>query len=394
MATRPKLMILAASTYQIPFIEAARRLDCEVLTADNRPDNPGHALADRSFNVDTTDVAALVKLAWRERIDGVIAAATDIALDGAAAIAVELGVPGPPPACVFALTRKLTFRELQAKLGLPHPQFTDSISCLAFGPRTIVKPNRASGSKGVRIVDVSDRAILEDAWSRAQGESIDRIALIESFIPGKQGTIEGVMREGRIAVALVTDRSTASAPAVGTRGHRVPATIAEDEIAVLHAQIEHVFDYLQYRNGPFDADFVHATDGRVVLIEMTPRAGGNSLVQLLKHAAGFDMPTYVVNAALGKWVAVEPLRVRPSMVEILGVETSGTIDYDVAEIEQIEAMRSVAFLRLDVPPGARVQAFADGRHRVGELVVVADSIEDVDDAMVEVHRRLRLRVLP
>lgn len=392
MRPRQKLLILAASVYQIPFIEAARKFGCEVLTVDNRPDNPGHALADRSFHCDTTDVDALVELARRECIDGVVAAATDVALDGAAAIGATLGLPGATPTCVATLTRKLAFRELQARLALPHPYFTDSISCAEFGPAQIVKPNRASGSKGVRIVTDADQ--LQAAWSQAQRESIDRTAMIESLIPGQQGTIEGVMHEGRISASMVTDRSTAAAPAVGTRSHRVPAAFPTQALDALHEQIECVFSFLQYRNGPFDADFVHGANGVVVLIELTPRAGGNSLVRLMKHAADFDMPAYVVDTALGKPVGVKPFRIQPAAVEILGVETSGIIEYDAVEIARIKAMPSVAFFHMDRPPGAFVQAFVDGRHRVGELVVVSDSATGVEMALAEAHHRLRLRVLP
>lgn len=391
MSHRPRLLVLAASVYQVPFIEAAKKSGCEVLTVDNRPENPGHALADRSFNCDTTDVKALVELARRECVEGVVAAATDIALDGAAAIGAALGLPGATPTCAAMLTRKLAFRELQSRLTLPHPHFTDSISCVEFGPAWIVKPNRASGSKGVRIVTNADD--LQDAWVQAQHESIDQTAMIESHIPGQQGTIEGVMHEGHISASMVTDRSTAAAPAVGTRSHRVPATFPAQTVDELHEQIERVFSFLQYCNGPFDADFVHGDNGTAVLIELTPRAGGNSLVRLLKHAADFDMPAYVVASALGESIDVNPFRIRPAAVEILGVDTSGIIEYDSVEVAGIKAMPSVAYLHMDRPPGAFVHAFADGRHRVGELVVVSDSATGVEMALAAAHRRLRLRVL-
>src|SRR5690606_16826191 len=123
-----KLLILAASTYQIPFIVAARRLGCHVLTVDNRPDNPGHRLADQAIDCDTTDTDSLVGIAREHRVDGVVAAATDVALDAAARIASELGLPGPTPACTRVLTRKIAFRQLQATLGLPTPPHSTSAS--------------------------------------------------------------------------------------------------------------------------------------------------------------------------------------------------------------------------------------------------------------------------
>ena len=77
--TRKTLLVLAASRYQIPIITTAKRLGYRVLTIDNVPDNPGHALADQACFIDTTDIQGVLAVARRERVDGVIAACTDVA---------------------------------------------------------------------------------------------------------------------------------------------------------------------------------------------------------------------------------------------------------------------------------------------------------------------------
>jgi len=387
-AQPPTLLVLAASTYQLPFIQAARDLGCRVLTADNRPSNPGHALADASFNCDTTDVAGMVSLARREAVNGVVAAATDVALDAAAAIAHTLGLPGPSPECVSQLTRKSAFRELQVKLGLPHPLHASTPEKIDFPAPWIIKPNRASGSKGIRIVDKPDE--LASAWATAASESVDRTALVEAFTDGSQGTIEGVVTHGRIATALITERSTAPAPWVATRSHRVPAAIPLSTAQDLYAQIERIFSALAYVEGPFDGDFLIRPDGTPVLIELTPRAGGNSLVRMLKYAVGFDMPDYVIQTALGRKVHVAPFAPRPTIVEILGVETDGQLTYDAGQAKCLMEEPGIRYLHMDYPPGTPVHCFTDGRHRVGELVASADTDKELDALLVQAHKHLAL----
>lgn len=389
--SRPTLMVLAASIYQLPFIQSALRMGCTVITVDNRPDNPGHRLAHSSLICDTTDVGSLVSLAREQRIDGIVAAATDVALDGAAAVAEALGLPGPSSRCTSVLTRKFEFRMLQSTLELPHPKFHRTLDGVQFPGTWIVKPNRASGSKGIRIVD--EPRHLADAWKLARHESVDGTAVVEQYRTGVQGTIEGVMHDGTIAASLATERSTANWPAAGTRRHRTPASFETTAIDLLEQQIERVFHYLGYRTGPFDADFLVDEHGVPQLIEMTPRAGGNSLVRLLQHSAGFDMTEYAVRAALGEATAPAQFDPLPTIVEILGVNEGGRITYDEEEARHLpSALPGIRYLQIDVRPGDRVERFMDGRHRIGEMVAVGSTVSAADEIIADAYRRLQFRV--
>lgn len=379
------LLVLGGSIYQVPFIEAARRIGCRVITADNRPDNPGHSLANTSFSCDTTDIEAIVSLSCEQRVDGVLAAATDVALDAAAAVGAKLNLYAPSVDCVKMLTRKLEFRNLQSRLGLPLPKVFEGkkvdFPC-------IVKPNRASGSKGVRIVN--DQVEYDDALLVAGSQSVDRIAFCESYLLGAQGTVEGVFRSGRIAACMITNRITTAAPYAATVGHSTPANLSPALELELRQQIERVFTELSYENGPFDCDFmIH--EGRIVLIEMAPRAGGNSLVTLLGAAANFDMPSYVVRTAIGLTQDVAPFELRPASIRILGVKTSGPVSYDMAELERLRSEPWVYSLSMDCAPGDHAQEFTEGRHRIGELSVVGDTIEERDVRLNQALSRLDIK---
>src|SRR5215831_1878060 len=289
------LLVLAAAIYQIPTIETAKRLGYRVITTDNTPENPGHTLADRSFGVDTTDVAGVLALARKERISGVIAPGTDVAVITAAHVAKHLHLTGPPPTAACILTQKYLFREFLRQAGFTCPR-TFLVNGdhppdggLFDGRPWLLKPNRSSGSKGIVIISTCDEFSAHLAESRAF--SLDHTVILEEFIDGTQHTCEGVLQAGRIALALLTDRDTAPKPYTVTTGHRVPTSLPETIQHAALRTIEEVFASLHVTSGPFDCDFV-ASGERIALIEMAPRVGGNSLSKLFKAALDFDFVAY------------------------------------------------------------------------------------------------------
>ena len=273
------LLVLAASLYQLEAIQTARRLGCRVITTDNRPDNPGHALADRAYGADTRDLDAVLAIARAERIAGVIAPCTDVAMPTAAVVAAELGLAGPPVSSTHIVCDKACFRDFQAVNGLPHPQFLklkspDELPELEAAKRWIVKPCQSSGSKGIRVV--SGREELRAALQAAFPFSPSGEVVVEEFLPGHQGTCDGWLSAGRIAWHCLLDRQTVPLPFVVTSGHHLPTLLPPaDQARVLDA-VGEVWGRLGVTDGPFDCDFVVNPEA-VFILELSPRLGGNSI---------------------------------------------------------------------------------------------------------------------
>jgi biotin carboxylase len=392
------LLVLGASPYQLDAIRTARRLGWQVLTTDCVPGNPGHALADRSFGVDTTDLAGVLAIARAERIDGIIAPCTDVAVPTAAYVAQELGLHGIPPRAAAVLCDKIAFRAFQAEQGLPHPEVlpleTLPTSRVALRDGAwVLKPARASGSKGIFVVRTQEE--LEQRLPETLSFDPQGRAQLERFIDGTQHTAEGVLRGGRITLLWVTDRDTAPLPYVATHGHRLPAREEGRVVGPLREQLEHVFAELVVREGPFDCDFVMGA-GRLVLLEVTPRLGGNSLSALIRQCTGFDLVEYAVRAACAAGAALPetPPRVGPGAVVLLGVQQDGHLRYDSAGEEALRREPWVRELTFDVPAGSPVQPFIHGRHRVGQARLSAATRESLDAYISLLRERLALRAEP
>ena len=392
------LLVLAASKYQVPAIETAKALGYRVITTDNVPTNPGHALADASYQVDTTDTNGVLRLATKERISGVIASGTDVAVITAARVAQALDLPGPPPAAAALLTQKLAFRAFLQNAGFECPRVIEIADGLrldgeVFSSRVkwLLKPNCSSGSKGIFIVN--DEAGYNSNVAESRSFSLDGQAFLEEFIEGTQHTCEGVLEGGKVVLSLLTDRDTASSPYTTTIGHRVPSRLSGPFQIQALSTIESVMARLGVSSGPFDCDFV-ATHNRVVLIEITPRLGGNSLSRLFKAALDFDLVTYAVTTACGDYYPVPPsTQPKVAAIKILGVEQGGRLTWNEKEAELLAEQPWVRSLIFDVPVGSQVSPFINGRNRVGEALITGENRDELDAHLLECSQRLALEAV-
>jgi biotin carboxylase len=396
---KKKLLVLGASKYQIPTILKARSLGFTVITADNIPDNPGHNIADISYNIDTTDTSSIISIATKEKIIGIISPATDVAVISAAAAAEALNLPGPPLSAAKLMTNKSDFRSFLRRHNWPCPQswpFSEPIfpsQCpLTSGP-WIIKPNRSSGSKGVFRVS-SESNFLDYAYESLH-VSLDKTALIEQYVFGSQHTVEGILENGLIKVFLITDRQTAPPPYVATWGHKVPSLLTKtDQITVINF-ISLVLKSLDIQNGPFDCDLVFTDDKRVFLLEISPRIGGNSLSRLFDAAFETDYLQYSVCYATGQPnLKIEALSdPKPVALALLGVMDYGQIHWNPLAMKAFNDDPAILFFQIDIPFGSYVEPFINGRYRLGEILWTAVNRVKLDELYKNFIELLDLKVI-
>lgn len=393
---RKTLLVLAAGYYQVEVILRALALGYRVVTADNVPENPGHRLADRAYSVDTTDFAGVLRIARAEKIHGILGPASDVAVPTVARVAETLGLPGPPPEAANTVCDKLAFSDFLAAKQFARPE------TVSVGPETrapagfftagpgIVKPDRSSGAKGVFIVTSAGeyaRRLPEMLRFSPTGRGV-----LMRFIDGYQGTLIGVMRDGELWLEYFLDRQTRRPPYAATLGLYLPARLDEHERRDVSEQVRRLWVLLGLRDGAFVCDFVVGRDG-VFLLEITPRLGGSSVCHLIQQATGFDLITYCIGAACRDPVdAGTSGGPQPTAMVLLGTEEAGVLTYDEAEVERLRAEPWVRGISMDFPSGTRVEPLINGRNRVGQCVITADSREELTARALTVRGRLGLEL--
>ena len=304
--TAPRLMILGAGIFQLAGIRRAADLGCEVITVDYLPDNIGHRFSNESVDASTTDVDAVLDAARRMNIDGIVTFSSDVATRTAALVGHHLGLPGPSVSTVDIMSNKSQFRRFQAERALPSPLST-TINDLGDVERltqnwtepAMVKPVDSSGSRGVHLVTapLEWQAAVEAALTHSRTGQ----AVVESVVEGTEVGGDAFFLDGEMISGVVTSKYLEG---FLVAGHSLPSHIpSRDQKRVLDA-VSKTCRELGYIDGPVNFD-VMIQQQRVVVLELSPRTGGNGIPDLIEYATGFDEYAATVHQALGRPVNLE-----------------------------------------------------------------------------------------
>ena len=188
-----KILLLGGSAQQIVAIKTAQKHGFYTVLCDFLPDNPGQYEADKFYLVSTTDKEAVLKVAMDEKVDGVLAYASDPAAPTAAYVAEKMGLPTNPYQAVDTLCNKDKFRIFLRENGFNTPVamgYGDKdVDTSIFSLPVIVKPVDSSGSKGATVLrdwDGLDKA-LDFAFSFSRSHRV----IIEEFIEKKHEYLIG-----------------------------------------------------------------------------------------------------------------------------------------------------------------------------------------------------------
>ena len=151
-----KLLLLGGTRYLLPVIKAAHSLGMYVITCDYLPVNIAHKYSDEYLNVSIIDKEAVLNVAKRKQIDGIMSFATDPGVVTAAYVAEKMGLPSCGPyESVCILQDKGRFRKFLENHNfiVPHAKsYTDIEKAILeinyFNWAVIVKPVDSAGSKG------------------------------------------------------------------------------------------------------------------------------------------------------------------------------------------------------------------------------------------------------
>lgn len=300
-----KILLLGGSAQQIIAINTAKRLGYYTVLCDFLTDNPGQYEADKFYLVSTTDKDAVLEVAQKEKIDGVLAYASDPAAPTAAYVAEMMGLPGSPYESVEILCTKDRFRDFLRNHGFNTPVakgYSDkNVNQADFRLPVIVKPVDSSGSKGATVLH--SWKDLDSAMNFAFSFSRSHRVIIEEFIEKKHEYLIGgdiFVADGQVILwgLLNCHRDNRVNPLVPV-GKSYPLLLEKkDEIAVRDT-LQKMVDKLGIRFGSINVELIVDKNNRVWPIDVGPRAGGNMIPDLLSMIFDVDVVEMAVLSAMG-----------------------------------------------------------------------------------------------
>lgn len=395
-----RILMLGGSHFQIPAIRYAKEAGYYVITADYKPDNPGHNWGDEYHNVSTTDKEKILKLSEELNIDGILSFASDPGAPIAAYVAEKMNLPGNSYDSVLTLQRKDLFREFLKKHNFNVPEsasFSEIDIAKEFVNNLfnkwnsiIVKPVDSSGSKGVTRVEKFVN--FDKAFLHAQNFSISGNVVVEEFIQKKSYQMDGdgFVWDGKLAFSCFgTQHNDLECHPHVPVGISFPYVANETIQQEAQKQIDQIMQLLNMKVGGLNIEFIIDENDEIYLLEIGPRSGGNLIPEVIKYATDVDLVAYSVEGALGKDCSGLDQESNNGFYSsyILHATQDG-VAKDVIINDDIRD--NIVKQNIMVKKGDRVQKFTGSHHTLGTFIMKFDTHDEMVKKLDNMNKYIKI----
>lgn len=403
---KPRLLLLIpTSTYRAEaFIRAAQRLPIDLSIASETPNSLSHLhpvdLPTFDFSRPADAAAKALALAASHPVHAVVAV-DDQATLAAAVVAEALDIGHSPPDAVRAALNKFRARECMRAAGLAQPDYrlvpigNYTNAAREVGFPAVVKPLSMAASRGVIRVDSAPQfvdacrrvAAIVEANSSWMDETARSHLLVESYVPGWEVAVEGIVAKGRIHVFAIFDKPD---PLEGpyfpetmyVTPSRLPQAARERIARVTEAAVRAV----GLTHGPFHVE-IRGHDDHVFPIELHARSIGGLCSRVVRFDDGRSLEDVILADALGILGEVPPLDARAAGVWMMQSPRRGRFESmqgvaaacDVAGVEEV-----IVAAR----PGQAMAPLPEGFLYTGFIFARAATPADVERALRTAFARL------
>ncbi len=340
--------------------------------------------------------------ARREGGFAAVVAPDDATVELAGRVASELGLAGNPPGAARLSRRKDLARARLAAAGVRVPEFRVldlrrplDLSGISFP--CVVKPVAMSASRGVIRAD--DDAELAAAVGRvrtivsgARDEEERSRLLVESFVPGPEVAVEGLLQDGRLEVLAIFDKpDPLDGPFFEESIYVTPSRLgraAEERIVECVRRAVAAFGLVA---GPVHAE-LRWNAGEAWLLEAAARTIGGECSRLLRFSAGHSLEEVVLAAAMGRRLP-HGLDSAAAGVMMLPTPRSGTLRRVEGVLDAL-GVPGVDEVSISAGTGAELVPLPEGGAYLGYIFARGETPAGVESSLREAAGRLRTVIAP
>jgi hypothetical protein len=408
---RHRVLLVATTTgYQTrSFGDAAERLGVEVALATDRCRTLDDPWRDRAipirFHDEPQSVAAIVREASRAPFAGVLAVG-DRPVALAAQAAAALGLPQHPVEAARAAHNKRLARERLRAAGLPVPWFA---SYALDDPHPfldaqvplpcVIKPLVLSGSRGVirantlpELRDAHARLVhlLQSRAVRALRDPDANAVLIESYVPGDEYAIEGLLEHGRLRVLAIFDKpDPLEGPFFEETIYVTPSRARGGRQRAIERAVGSAASALGLHHGPIHAEC--RVDGdRVFVLEVAARPIGGLCARALRFENGpaaISLEELLLRHALCESSAPWTREAAASGVMMMPIRHRGVFRR-VEGLDAARGVRHVTGIQITAKPDQMLVPLPEGASYLGFIFARAEDPAAVEGALRAAHARL------
>jgi cysteine synthase A len=248
----------------------------------------------------------------------------------------------------------------------------------------VVKPVGESGSRNVLWCEDVQIATAHAAkvlavTENVRGQTAACAALVEEYLPGPEYSAEMFCIGGDAVCVGITERTVSPLPYFVETGHMFPADVPSacaDEIA---EEARRALSATGFERGPAHVELKLTACGPAV-IELNGRLAGGMIPELIRAATGVDLLEQQVRAVAGQPVRLDPDRSRQAGIRFLTASRAGRL-VGVTGIERAERVPGIDRVVLTGAVGGQVRPVRDAYDRLGYVIAVGDTREQVQAAL-------------
>lgn len=401
--TKGKILILGGAYLHNKVVEAARDMGLYTIVIDNVPDSPAKKIADKSYDINVSDVDAVVEMCKKEGVDAVISVCLDFCQTYYQRICQRLGLfCWGTKEQTDILTQKTLFKEACVRSGIDIIQTYRKSDIAADSNEVeyplLVKPSQSRGSRGAAVCYSNEDALK--AIEAAESISNDGQAVIEKYMGGKPDfQVTYLIVNGHPYVVRTADRYLGPKDCNMERvaiALSSPSKYTDMYFANVHHKIEKLVHHLNIKNAPlFFQGFI---DGDTIrFYDPGMRFPGGEYDRYFSEVTGLDLMKMLVSLAAhgdyGKYS--ELLHDKIAYLDGKHIFTLHSVirEGKISEITPkehllaIDGVKRVSF-RHDI--GDDIKMTYDVNQRVAEINIVKEDKEELVKSIISVQKKIKV----
>ena len=392
-----KLMILGASYSQIPLYKMAAKLGITTVAVSTPGDWPGFEIADEYSCTDISDPQAVLEAAREHQISGITTCCLDAGIRSIGYVCEHMGLKGLSEEAGKLCSDKYLMKEAFIKGGVNcarhicihnKEELEEAVSILKFP--VILKAVDQMGSRGLFRCDTKEDVFLH--YADTMSATRKDYCLLEEFIEGKMLGCEAMLSDGKLLYCLPNNIENYPGYVPTPIGHSVPYKKQETLGEEVRKQVLLAVQALGMNNCPVNCDLMEK-DGKIYVIEITGRAGGNCLPEMVGIYYGIDYYEAIVRLAMdmqAEQLFQADFRKIPNLSHILTSDRSGILK---AIHNENEPSLDLVDFSFNVQPGDEIRRYENGRDRLGQVIIKGETLEECERRLKEVLSKFNIEFI-
>ncbi|MBU5481056.1 ATP-grasp domain-containing protein [Blautia sp. MSJ-19] len=389
-----KLMILGASYSQLPLYRKAHEMGLKTIAVSTPGDWPGFAEADQSSYTDITDPVRVLEAARELGADGITTCCLDAGVRAIGYTCERLGLRGLSEKAADISNDKFKMKEAFMQGGVRCARHTcirsreeleKSLEDFVFP--VVIKAVDLMGSRGIFRCNNREEAFRY--YEKTMEATGREYCLVEEFIEGQILGCEAMLSDGKMLYCLPNNIEAFQSYVPTPVGHSVPYRKQDELGEEVKHQVLLAASAVGLDNCPVNCDLIEK-DGRIYVIEITGRAGGTCLPEMVSLYYGIDYYEAIIRLAMGMPVAYmfdEQKKHTANLSRTLLSERDGTV---AAIHNENPPAADIIDLSFNVEPGEEVHRYTNGRDRLGQVIITGESLACCEDRIREILSKINI----